>query len=151
MKKTITTLAVLGAFIAAPAMAADLQATNTQKSTYVEKTTYHTVQVPLTPEQVAERQQMGTKIAETINRVDTNGDHKLNRAEFAYAGKLFNFDTTDKATAFYNADTNHDGQLSSQELLKAELAAKEASIPVIEPASGTTRVIHKQTTTTLAR
>jgi hypothetical protein len=145
MKKTMTTLAVLGAFIAVPTMAAELA--STQKSTYTEKTTYHTVQVPLTPEQVAERQQMGTKISETINRFDTNNDHQINRAEFAYAGKLFNFDTSDKATAFYNADANHNGQLSSQELLKAELAAKETSIPVIEPASGSTKIIEKHTTT----
>ena len=149
MDKTFALIAAvaLTAGIAAPSLAADLKrSSSTQTSYYTQETNYRTVKVPLTAEQVAERQRMGTKIEQSINRVDTNSDRELSRAEFGYSAHLFDFNTDNKAQAFYDADANHDGQLSSQELLKAELAAKEAAVTIIEPASGQ-RVIEKHTTT----
>lgn len=137
MKKTLTAFAVIGMIAAVPAFAGERH-TQTQKTTYTEQTVYHTVKVPLTPEQVAERQRMGTKIEQTINRFDTNGDRELNRAEYGYSSHLFNIDDSNKASAFYNIDTNHDGQLSSQELLKAELAEKERTVAPVAVETHTT-------------
>lgn len=133
MKKTTATLAALLICAALPAFANDAktESTTSKKTTYVERTTYRTMKVPLTPEQVAERQRMGTKIEESINRVDTNGDRELNKAEFSYSKHLF-FDNVDDVQAFYvEYDKNGDGQLSSQEILKAQLAEREKAAPPI--------------------
>lgn len=127
MKHTLPLLTLVAVSIALPAFAEGPKKTSTSTTTTVVERTYATrpVKVPLTPEQVAERQRIGTWLESRIKRIDTDNDREISRQEFAYGGDVFdlNVDKTDRM-AFYDIDTNHDGNLSSQELLKAKLAQK---------------------------
>jgi hypothetical protein len=133
MKKLLATIIALGMGAALPALAADTTThAKTQKTVYTERTVYHSVEVPLTPEQVAERQHMITKIEKVIKRVDQNGDHMISYDEYSTPDQPLHKDSADVKTSFKRLDTNSDGQLSSQEILEGWVAEHEkAHMPVV--------------------
>jgi hypothetical protein len=116
MKKTLTTLAVIGMCAAAPAFAGNHATTQTTTTT-----SYRTVQVrPMTVEQ---RRALQTKIERHVKRLDLNQDRRVSQDEFvSYKTQHTqgNFSLDAAQQQFKNTDTNNDGSVSSQEIMDAK-------------------------------
>jgi hypothetical protein len=133
MKKTLTTLTILGIAVALPAFAADAKkVTHTEKTTYTEQVTYHKVRVPLTADQIAERQRLITKIEHDIKKIDFDNDHQVSFEEYTTGEQRLHTDGKELTESFNSIDKNGDGLLSSQEILDSQWAQIENShTPVI--------------------
>ena len=116
MKKTLTTLAVIGMCVAAPAFAGNHATTQTTTTT-----SYRTVQVrPMTVEQ---RRALQTKIERHVKRLDLNQDRRISEDEFvSYKTQHSqgNHTLDQSQMQFKNTDTNDDGFVSSQEIMDAK-------------------------------
>ena len=145
-------MAVLGLFEAAPAFAHDGMhhngkvihdsATRTESSTFVEKTTYRTVAVPLTPAQVEQRRNMITKIEQEFKKVDLDNDHQISYDEYAFGDRRLHTDGQDVKVSFKSIDTNNDGKLSSQEILEGQVAQMERGATPVATTYTRNEVVH---------
>jgi len=160
--KTFTALAVLAMCTAAPAFAADTTVVTTTSQPAVVHHVYHhrhavapvavvttpatttvtstqsntyRVVTPLTPEDVALRRRMQTRIEDQIKRTDLDGDHLISYDEYKYGDQKLHEDNMDIKTSFQTIDKNNDGKLSSQEIMDARWAAAQ-HLTVVAPASG---------------
>lgn len=99
-------------------------------STYTEQTTYRAVERPLTQSEVELRRNMITKIEQDFKKVDLDGNRQISYAEYSNGEQRFHKDNYDVKTSFMKADTNNDGNLSSQEILDWQLVTMGEKLPV---------------------